>query len=263
MEKVIKEVNCKREYENALTEYTSMLRDRSNPDKLIEFSELREIPVEALEKAGIFYIQNMAEIMIPKYISMVNDFGLISPTNKKPIFSGRWIIPVKTTNNKVQNLVGYSNTADERYIYGKARYYLRRDTLFGLENLNVAYKLGYAILTEGITDTIRLRSLGIQNSFAMCGTHKSNKIMTQLNRCRYGIVVIPDRDDAGESARKNWVTSRYIVLNIYLGYKDVDEMLRDKENENPFRIYMEECIRWLKLEEHLGYKHGCRVLTMI
>ncbi len=263
MERVAREIDTRKEYENALTEYTSVLRGRSNMEKIAELSELRSMPIKAIEDAGIFYIRDMAEMMVPKYLNTMDEFGLISVTNKKPIFSNRWVIPIKTVGGRVQNLVGYSNTADERYIYGKAKYYLRRDTLFGLENLNVAYKLGYAVLTEGITDTIRLRSLGILNSFAMCGTHQSSKIMAQLNRCRHGIIIIPDRDAAGESARKNWVTNRFAVLNIYLGYKDVDEMLREKENEEPFKIYMEECVKWLKAEEHLGYKHGYRVLTMI
>ena len=45
--------------------------------------------------------------------------------------------------------------------------------MYGLENLHLAYELGYAVYVEGITDAIRLRSLGILNTFANCGTHAS------------------------------------------------------------------------------------------
>ena len=127
----------------------------------------------------------------------------------------------------------------------------------------MAYELGYAVITEGITDTLRLRSLGILNSFAMCGTHKSDKIMKQLERFRYGIIIIPDRDDAGESARKNWVTSRFVTLHVHLSYKDIDEMLKDENNDNMFMEYFKECVRWLKTKEHKGYRQSNKVMTII
>ena len=141
-------------------------------------------------------------MIIPKYIEHLEDFGVISPTNKKPIFNNRWVIPIKNEKGLVQNLVGYTPDAHERYIYGTALYYRRRDTLYGLENLYLAYEMGYAILVEGITDAIRLKSLGYRNTFAMCGTHKSDYILRQLNRCRHGVIKIPDRDNAGLKASK-------------------------------------------------------------
>ncbi len=246
VEKVGKAINDRIEYEKMLTEYVNQLRDRSNRDMIQKLGERRAFKLEVLQECGIFYIGEMVEMLIPSYLNMVDEFGVISPTNRKPIFHNRFVIPIKNEVGMVQNLVGYSNEANERYIYGTARYYRRRDTLWGLENLELAYDLGYAILTEGITDAIRLRCMGYNNSFAMCGTHKSEHNIKQLNRCRHGVIKIPDRDDAGIRASKHWNFNRSVTLHVNFKYKDIDEMCREQENIEWFNSYMEGCINWIK-----------------
>ena len=206
----------------------------------------------------------MAEMLLPEYIDKISEFGVISPTNNMPIFKGRWVIPIKAQNGKIQNLVGYSPSADERYIYGTAKYYRRRDTLWGLENLHKAYELGYAIVTEGITDAIRLRDLGYSNAFAMCGTHQSKHIINQLNRCRHGIIRIPDRDDAGIRALKGWQFNRSATLYINFKYKDLDEMCRESyENQEWAKQYIDACIDWIKSDCHNGRESLTEKITMI
>ena len=159
-------------------------------------------------------------MLVPAYINKVEQFGVISPTNRKPIFHDRFVIPIKDTDGRVLNLVGYSKEANERYVYGTAKYYRRRETMYGLENLEMAYDMGYALFTEGITDTICLRNLGYKNTFANCGTHNSDFIMKQLNRCRYGVIKIPDRDDAGKRANDKWKCYRSVTLEIFVKYKE-------------------------------------------
>ena len=249
---VYKQLKAKDNYNEKLSQYTEALRLRSNKDKLSELAEMRKFPLEVLEEAGIFYIGSMAEMMLPNYIDSLNSLGVISSTNNKPIFNERWVMPIKDIDGKTQNLVGYSNKADERYIYGTAKYYRRRDTLYGLENLNLAYELGYAVVTEGITDTIRLRALGIKNSFARCGTHKSEFILNQLNRCRHGVISIPDRDIAGSNSEKSWKFNRYITIHTTIQYKDCDEMLRDENNVQVFMDCLNTAIDEIKKLEHKG-----------
>lgn len=259
-------LNEKRVYEDSLTEYVSALKSRSNPDKLKELSEMRSMPIETLEMAGIFYIENMAEMLLPKYLKMVEDFGVISPNNHKPIFSDRYIIPILNQDGKVQNLVGYSPDADERYIYGKARYYQRRDTMYGLENIGLAYKLGIGVLVEGITDVLRLRSEGIKNVFANCGTHSSDVIIRQLNRCRHGVIIIPDRDSAGMNAVKGWKFNRSITIITSVSYKDIDEMLGDcknGENVDLFKHYFDACVKELGKLEHQGNTFSNIIYTIL
>jgi DNA primase len=258
--KAIEEFN---EYTDKLTEYVYELKSRAGNKKLDYFAELRQFPMSVIESSDIFYIADATEMLIPKYLGSVEDFGVISPTNKKPIFHNRFVIPIKDTNGKILNLVGYSKEADERYVYGTAKYYRRRETMYGLENLPLAYKMGYAIVTEGITDTIRVRGLGYPNCFAMCGTHKSDFIMKQLNRCKYGVIKIPDRDAAGQRALKGWKSYRGITLNTFVTYKDIDEMCRDKEENCAIvQSYLDSCIDWIATQEHHNHEAQNIVVTM-
>lgn len=260
---LIEELKIKNEYEEKLTEYTKILISRTDKSRLEELSELRGYSIDTIKKLDIFYIESQAEMMIPKYLKNLREFGVISNVNHKPIFENRWVIPIKNNGGKVMNLVGYSPKADERYIFGSSTYYSRGNTLYGLENMNEAIKKGYAIITEGITDTIKLRDLGIDNSFATCGTSKSDSIMTQLNRLRYGVIFVPDRDWAGEQTKKHWITNRFIRLKISFKFKDLDEMLKEQEYVELFKSYYEECVKYLKEKEHLGYKHEPKEITII
>lgn len=250
-----------KEYTEQLTAYTKALQTRAGSKMLTEFSEMRDFSLDIIKKSDIFYVNEATEMLLPQYLNQVEAFGVISPTNKRPIFHNRWVMPIKDADGNIQNLVGYSNEADERYVYGTARYYRRRDTLYGLENLSLAYELGYAIVTEGITDTIRVRDLGFPNTFAMCGTHGSEFIMRQLNRCRYGVIKIPDRDQAGKGALRKWRTHRGVVLNTFIKYKDIDAMCKDSEdNKEIVKYYLDLLIEWIKMTEHHG--HDCKDETV-
>jgi 5S rRNA maturation endonuclease (ribonuclease M5) len=260
---IIKAENDMIEYNRSLTEYTKTLKIRAGDKMLEQFSLMRKMPLDIVNKSDIFYIGDATEMLLPQYIDKVEDFGVISPTNKKPIFHNRYVIPIKDIHGNVQNLVGYSKEADERYVYGTAKYYRRRDTWYGLENLETAYELGYAIITEGITDTIRVRSLGYPNTFARCGTHDSEFMMRQLNRCRYGVIKIPDRDSAGKRAAKKWTSYRGITLNTFIKYKDIDEMCADSDdNINTVKEYIDICIDWVVTQEHRGYTAQSQEVTM-
>lgn len=257
-------VQDKNDYERLLTSYVSEMIKRSKGDELKRFADLRKFNIETIKKHDIFYVGEMVEMLLPSYINNVKRLGVISETNGKPIFHNRWVMPIKTPSGLVQNLVGYSPEANERYIYGTAQYYRRRETIYGLENLKLAYEMGYAILTEGITDAIRLRDLGYPNSFATCGTWKSDFVVRQLNRCRYGVIRIPDRDDAGLRAVKGWNFSRHITLLVNLQYKDIDEMCREsEENQQWVKDYLTDCINWITSMEHHGKSCVCETVTIL
>lgn len=272
LEEATKEYN---KYLDKYTEYVEIIRQRSDKSKLQYLSELRGISVEQLEEEGIFYIGNMAEMLIPSYINNLEQFGVISNTNHKPIFSDRWIFPIKTVDGRVQNLVGYSREAKERYVYGTGAYYRRNEVMYGLENMGLAYELGYAIYVEGITDTVSIRDIGYKNCFGACGTRASEIKMTQFNRCRYGLIRIHDRDRAGDLTREHWKTNRYLTLNIPLIYKDADETINPRDingnidlekiedNRAWFKEYLDSCIDWITQKEHRGAVCSTIEATMI
>ena len=254
----------KTKYNQLLTNYATVMQSRTNKSKLKEFADFRKFSIETVNKCGIFYVGEMAEMLVPAFLDNIQSMGIISETNYKPIFRERWVIPIKDTDGLVQNFVGYSPNADERYIYGTSRYYRRKETLYGLENLKLAYDMGYAIVTEGITDTIRMRDMGYPNTFAMCGTHKSDFMMRQLNRCRHGIIKIPDRDNPGLRALKGWKCHRSLTLMINMQYKDVDEMCREgEENQQWLKDYMTDCINWIKSDEHHGQDCLSETVTVL
>lgn len=253
MSDIGKEIENMRAFADDFTSYVHELQSRSKDEKLYEFAKMRNYTIDIVRNAGIFYINDATEMLLPSYLDRVEDFGVISPTNKKPIFHNRYVIPINDTKGKVINLVGYSKDADERYVYGTAKYYRRRETLYGLENLELAYELGYAIRTEGITDAIMVRSLGFPNAFGNCGTHESSFITKQLNRCRYGVIDIPDRDLPGKRALNKWKSYRSITLYTFIKYKDIDAMCREsQENKDTVKEYLDICVDWIKGMEHNG-----------
>lgn len=260
---MVQEIEARGQFHQRFTEYTQQMYARANQEKLKELAERRLFPLELVQSLGIFYVGNMAEMLLPNFLDIVKEFGIISETNNKPIFHDRWAIPIKDTDGLVQNLVGYSPNFDERYIYGTAKYYSRTDTLWGLENMPIAYDMGYAVLTEGITDAIRLRALGIPNAFGRCGTLQSDEVMTMLSRCRYGTIFLHDRDSAGDKTRRHWVTTRFIRLNTYLAYKDCDEMLKDPDNVDWFMDCFNEAVRRITAQEHCGVSCALDDLTMV
>jgi DNA primase len=228
-----------------MTAYTTEMFNRQDIERLKELAEFRNFDIQTLITKQIFYVNKPIELMLPDYINYLNTFGLISNINNKPIYHQRWVIPIRDTDGKVLNFVGYSPNYNERYLYAESEVYLRRDTLYGLENLNQAYKKGYAILCEGITDAIALHNLGYNIAFANCGTYRSAFNLLQLNRCKNGVILIPDRDKAGSKAVKGWNFDKCVKINVPVKYKDIDEVLRKSENREEVKKFIDFAIQHL------------------
>lgn len=239
-------------FRKTFTEYVDKLYKLSNEDMQLEFAKLRQIPVSSIKEKNIFWVGNSVELMLPEYISLLERFGLISETNNKPIFNNRWVIPIRDKDNLVQALVGYSNISDNRYVYSTTDYYLRGDSLYGEEQLEKTMKDGYAVLVEGITDAIHISSLGFDNIYANLGSRKGTINFLRLNRLKYGLIRICDRDKAGDGTKNRWITDKFIDLVTPPQFKDSDEVLKDVEYKEIFREYLEECIRIIKDNDFKG-----------
>ena len=239
-------------FRKKFTEYVNTLYKLSNKEMQEEFARIRQIPINSIKENDIFWVGNSAELMIPEYIGLLEKFGLVSEANNKPIFNNRWVIPIKDKDNLVQALVGYSNVSDNKYVYSTTDYYLRGDSLYGEEQLEQTMKDGYAVLVEGITDAIHVRSLEFNNIYANCGSRKGTVNFLRLNRLKHGLIRICDRDRAGDGTKKRWITDRYIDLVTPPQFKDSDEVLKNVEYKEIFREYLEECIRIIKDNEFKG-----------
>lgn len=239
-------------FRKKFTEYVNTLYKLSNKEMQEEFARIRQIPINSIKENDIFWVGNSAELMIPEYIGLLEKFGLVSEANNKPIFNNRWVIPIKDKDNLVQALVGYSNVSENKYVYSTTDYYLRGDSLYGEEQLEKTMKDGYAVLVEGITDAIHVRSLGFNNIYANCGSRKGTVNFLRLNRLKHGLIRICDRDRAGDGTKKRWITDRYIDLVTPPQFKDSDEVLKNVEYKEIFREYLEECIRIIKDNEFKG-----------
>ncbi len=209
------------------TEYVNYLFERSDKSKLAELASLRHFSTKTLAEQKVFYVpKSAASLMVPKFQSELRSFGVLSDRNK-PVFYDRWIFPIFNSKGHVVNLVGYSPTSKDRYLYGRTPYYDRRNTLYGLERLHLVQELGFAIITEGITDTVRIRDMGFPNAYAMCGTGNSTFNYGQINRrATKGVIKIPDRDGPGQKANKNWKFDNAVTLWADPQFKDIDEMCK-------------------------------------
>ena len=233
-------------FRKKFTEYVNTLYKLSNKEMQEEFARIRQMPIDSIKENDIFWVGNSAELMVPEYIGLLEKFGLVSEANNKPIFSNRWVIPIKDKDNLVQALVGYSNVSQNKYVYSTTDYYLRGDSLYGEEQLEKTMRDGYAVLVEGITDAIHIRSLGFDNIYANCGSRKGTVNFLRLNRLKYGLIRICDRDKAGDGTKNRWITDRYIDLVTPPQFKDSDEVLKNVEYKEIFKEYLEECIRIIK-----------------
>lgn len=221
------------EYVKIYNEYYTELKDlcKENSSMLDKLSEERSISIDELKSSDIIFIDSGVKMLIPRFISKVRSLGVVSTTNNKPIFNERYVIPIKDWNGNIVNLVGYKKDADERYVYGTGEWYDRGNMIYGLENINEAYRMGWGILVEGISDTWALRQLGFNNTFGNCGTKFSDFKRNQLSRLRYGLIQIPDRDRAGIGLEKRTNIDKKVSLYVPIQYKDMAETI-EKSDEN-------------------------------
>lgn len=198
-------------YLNQFDCYLADVRKRAlykYPNKLKEFSTERGISEEILHQYKVFYVGDGAELLHPNYLNWVEIFGLIDPTNHKPIFNDRLVYPIFTAEKKPMAFVGYKKESNNRYLYGSTAIFYERDhDFYGLDAYYKALEHKLLIVVEGITDKLSLESLGLLDEMqigvvANCGTGLAKAKINQLNRKDLMVIAVPDRDQAG----KKWET---------------------------------------------------------
>ena len=234
-----------KEFRALLTDYVEDIRSRSKQYKIRDFAVKRKFKEETLNNSGIFFIDKMAELVVPKYFDLLKNFGVISETNSKPIYNDRYVIPFYGMDKKVMGLVGYTWEAKERYVYATTQYFERNDAIYGLENIEQIIKDNYVIVVEGLTDRLRLIELGFKNVLCTAGAHKS-LFMMQIFNMIDNVIFIPDRDTAGDGTIKYWKTNKYCRLLIPFCYKDLDEFATSSEENAGLLVqYINETIKYM------------------
>lgn len=212
------------EFRKEMTDYINCIRERSHRTYLRPLAIKRKFDADLLfDKVGMIYIGEMAEMLIPKYLNKLEDFGVIAEVNKKPIFKDRYLIPLYDLKGLVQGVVGYSMTSTARYVYSTTKYFQRGDFLYNSQCYKKCLENGYVIVTEGITDAIRLMHLGFECVMSTAGAHESAFAM-QILDSDIPVIFIPDRDSTGMKTKEYWRTRSYVRVMIPpLKYKDIDE----------------------------------------
>jgi hypothetical protein len=207
------------------TAYVDTVYARSDVSELKKLADMRKYDLSTLEKLKVFYVgKSGAALMLPSFREDLKGFGVLSERNR-PVFYDRYIFPIRNCRGMVVGLVGYSKQAKERYLYARSSYFDRKNMLYGLETLHLVEKLGFAVITEGITDAAALRNIGIENAFATCGTAVSDFSLGQINRrVTSGVICFPDNDGPGRRALAGWNFKGKFVIWSDPRYKDVDEM---------------------------------------
>lgn len=263
------------DFDNYLSRYTAYVNTLYEKNSIRyeaniqEFMDRRKFSRNILEETQVTYIGGQVEMVHPEFMDCIQDFGVISPTNHMPIFHDRYMIPIRNTDGRVIDVVGYKWEENERYVYATGKYYRRGETLFGLEKLSKIVEYGVAVWAEGITDTMAIRDIGAWNSLGNCGVRLTTQKIKTLNRPRYGNIFIPDRDAAGDKTRKELKTNKYVLLNIPLGFKDVDEYMNKNEDaelrearRKQVYDYIKAAEEWLMQSIHYGKPCGNMEATM-
>lgn len=236
-----------RNYRKRFTAYINELRNNSDEKMLEEFAKLRAIDVQAVKDAGIFFIGDPAEMLLPEYIDEVRDFGVIA-INNKPIYTGRYVFPILDEEGLVKGLVGYKPGLMEKYMYATPKYFNRGDAIYGLENMQDVLDSGVAVVAEGLMDRLRIKSLGFKNSLATCGADKSWERMLIFNGIKK-CVFIPDRDRAGVLTNKHWKSETSLRILTPRPFKDIDEFARQNERTSEFcKEVIERAIEYIQFE---------------
>lgn len=192
-------------------------------------NKLHEILTKKYELEDLLKIDVVKEIDNKIYDTFQNRiiFPIIDEENNIVGFSGRKYLPNDIENNQLAKYVN----SKETNIFIKSRIFYNINN--ALINIKKSKEI---IITEGFMDTIRMVSIGYNNTVALMGTAFTKDHLDKIIKYKCKVVLNLDQDNAGVLATisigdmliKNNIETSVIVFN---DYKDSDEYIINKGKE--------------------------------
>lgn len=218
-----------------LTVATNKLYNSENQDFYREeVAKFRQLKKETLEDIRAFYIEDPYKDLLP----VVGEEIFYNPVYgfypKDTMYKERFIFPVWSIDKKVIGFVGYDNLSTFRYILSETEGFKKKTSLYGMQNLDRAYKEGYIIIVEGHMDERRLYELGYP-VIALQGT-AFPPFLKYIFKSLKGVIYMLDSDKAGRSALKynRNLHKNQVTINLP-GEEDPDSYLRSIEHQKAFK----------------------------
>lgn len=165
------------------------------------------------------------------------ELGLLSDKNANTydVYQKRIIFPIHNEKGQVVGLGGRKIEDDKKenpkFINSKESALYKKDQiLYGLYQAQQHIrKMGFAVLVEGYMDVISFHQAGAVNTVATCGTSLTQGHAKKLKRYTDTVVIIRDRDAAGEKAML-----RDINILLEAGLKAEVVILPEKHDPDSF-----------------------------
>lgn len=221
---------------------------------LVNICQLREYDLESnmfstLNEAGFIFIDpdNFDESLIQKF-KWSADLGLLNSEGKF-LLNGRFIFPVKDMLGNIIALIGWYPD-EKKYITTPSKFFSKECLFYGMEQLNKTGLGKNYFITEGIFDSLSIRSLGF-NCVAMMGITSS-----MYKQVMYGlfkrVIAIPDADGEGRDVIKydKWKLpkeSSYFRWSGFKGIKDIDDLCKNYDMKDTLKELWKEKDRVIEL----------------
>lgn len=197
----------------------------------------------------------------PERLSRFPDLGLVTKPKDgslgRFLLEGRVILPIRGVSGNIFSIVGWYPD-EKRYITAPSKYFSKRVLFYGLEQLSNKPK--NIVLTEGIFDSIAVRSTGIP-ALGTMGVTVDQVKMRQLELFNK-VLAIPDRDKTGKKviATQGWSLPRgSTYLRLVQNEEGLPKHLVIKDIDDICKLYPPEDVRGI-LEA--GFRSKKRVETL-
>ena len=159
------------------------------------------------------------------------------------VFKDRVMFPIKNNQNQVVAFSGRTMSSDKNvpkyYNTHETKIFEKRTVLYNFSDArSFIAKENEVILCEGYMDVIKAHQNGMKNAVALMGTNIDNNKLKEVLSLVKKITLSLDNDEAGSKAQIE-IGNRIIQTtdNVYklkfLGAKDLDEFLTEKNTKNP------------------------------